>query len=545
VLQLAAVLAAFFVVYELVLTGLSEGSGVTLGERSVYLAGVVLFLFLACLMAWYLEPEVLREERWRWFAAIVLVLVWFGDVLLCFRGIPATQYASIDSEAARHEVIRHYLDTIHPYMGPLRMEVLYHQPQGSLRLMPDPDGLVSVVAAPAPVHDAAAILIQEAASLPMSLDMDAAAHPMTGIAAQMGLSVAQVIAVPLHGIDPQGGQLVVLGWADVEESGGLWTPDFDACDQLQRHMDASVWAACVIEAWSWLARHGQPQAEREGEREAAMAQLREALEETREAAALVRQDRMELAVQVQALRRWYAPCPPAPPVEQIESLLEAELIEALEELAQDDGPIVLAGAHGVGKTFVASCLHVLEGRPAGTCTLYVPTDHPGEDHRDNILGDEERGEPGALEVCVGGTLIIEEASWLAPGELMQVVEAARAQETRVVLCYTAEDAEQRSVLEGYPEDVFAALEAREIVIPKIARRTVRRAIVEHMVERLVVLHNKRISGVSPSAMSALCGFDCPGQLMQLESTIDVALRRLRGDFLEIGDLPQDVRRGVI
>jgi hypothetical protein len=544
VLQLAALMAAFFVVYELVLTGLSEGSGVTLGERSVYLAGVVLFLFFACLMAWYLEPVVLREERWRWFAAIVLVLVWFGDVLLCFRGMPATQFASLDSEQSRHEVIRHYLDNMSRYMGPLRLEILYHQQHGSLRLMPDAEAMLRVVPAPAPIHDAAAILIAEAASLPLPSAMDAADHPMTGIAQAMGLALAQVLSAPLHGLNAEGAQLLVLGWADVEEDPSqLWTPDFDACEQLQRKIDAEVWAACLVESWRWLAREGMPVAE-PVEEEDELAALRAELDEVSGAAAMVRHDRLELATQVQALRQWYVPAPPVP--EGFEGLLEEELVDALAFLAEDDGPIVLAGARGVGKTFVAACLHALEQRPEGTCTLYIPTHHAGTDHRDNILGDEERGTPGALEVCVGGTLIIEEASWLAPGELMQVVEAGRAQGTRVILCYTAEDAEEYSVLEGYPEGVAAALEAREVIIPKLSRRpAIRRAVVEHMVAQLAQIHERQISDVSPSAMSALCSFDCVGQLPQLESILDVALRRMRGDFLEIGDLPQDVRRGVI
>jgi hypothetical protein len=503
----------------------------------------VLFLFFACLMAWYLEPVVLREERWRWFAACVLVLVWFGDVLLCLRGMPSTQFAAIDGEQARHEAIRHYLDTLAPMMGPLRLEVLYHQPQGSLRLMPDPEALLRVEPAPTPIHDAVAIMLAEAASLPMPPMMDAADHPMAGIAQAMGLSLAQVVNAPLQGLNPEGAQLVVLGWADVEVGDDqIWTPDFDACEQIQRRLDAACWAACLVESWRWLAREGMPQAE-EPEVEDELAQLRAEVEELSSATTLVRHDRLELAVQVQALRQWFVPGPFIP--EGFEALIEPELVEALEYLAEDDGPIVLAGARGVGKTFVGACLHVLEDRPLGTCTLYIPAHHEGSDHRDNIIGDEDSGLPGVLEVCVGGTLIIEETSWLAPGEILQVVEAAKARNTRVVLCYTAEDAEQRSVLHGYPEGVAAELEEREVIIPKIARRpAIRRAVVESMVARLAEIHQREISDVSPSAMSALCGYELPGQLPQLESILDVALRKMRGDFLEIGDLPQDVRRGL-
>ncbi|MEM1349081.1 MAG: hypothetical protein AAGI01_11030, partial [Myxococcota bacterium] len=108
-LQLAAVLTGFFLIFEIVLTGLHEGAGVSLGERSIFLAGLIAFVLLSGAVAFSLDPMAFREERWWWFVSVALAIMWFGDVLLCFRGTPPTPFEELSTSPKRREQLLFYL----------------------------------------------------------------------------------------------------------------------------------------------------------------------------------------------------------------------------------------------------------------------------------------------------------------------------------------------------------------------------------------------------------------------------------------------------
>ena len=51
-------------------------------------------------------------------------------------------------------------------------------------------------------------------------------------------------------------------------------------------------------------------------------------------------------------------------------------------------------------------------------------------------------------------------------------------------------------------------------------------------------------GHGSAAFKAMLGYDWPGNLDELILTMERAVRHGQGDFIELGDLPLDVRRGT-
>src|SRR5699024_3699585 len=81
-LHVAAVIAGLFVVYEIFVASIeTDAPGSSLGEGSGYIAWILVLSLFSALLAWYLVPISFEEFRWRWFATVIVGLVWFGDVL--------------------------------------------------------------------------------------------------------------------------------------------------------------------------------------------------------------------------------------------------------------------------------------------------------------------------------------------------------------------------------------------------------------------------------------------------------------------------------
>lgn len=563
-LQFAAVLAGLFVIFEVVLTGLNEGSGVLLGERSVYLAGLLLFILFASIVAYSVEPVLFREDRWRWFAAIVLALVWFGDVLLCFRGLPTTPFAEIASPQVRRERVELFLDEI---------AELYPQVEPSLALargdevflFAREEGEVALSRADASMADAIAILLQEKARVPAALGMEAGSDPMLGIADTMGIGLAMILMPPYQGLEAADVEVVLLGLKRDEAP----PIPVEELDFAQQRVGAGVWAASIIEVLVEMIdaapaprrvaevsaapeleeQPEEPEVTPEDEALEQLARQEEVVEELRREQALLRRDRLELAGQVQALLRWYNPAPPLPA--RFDELLEQELLDALAFLCEEPAPIALVGPRGAGKTFIASAAHMLEQRAPAPCILYDASTWMPEDHAANLLGElsEEQIAAGeepspAFDACAHGTLVIQRAGWLPPALITPLCDRALTRGVRVYLCFDEPDV-SRSPLSGLDEEALAILGERELVIPPLCERAALLAsLLRHYLDELAIEHQRDLSDVSPAAMKALSSYDWPGNVDELITTLDVAIRRSRGDFLELGDLPLDVRRGT-
>ena len=570
-LQFAAVLAGLFVIFEIVLTGLNEGSGTLLGERSVYLAGILLFVILACVVSYSIEPVAFREERWRWFAAIVLAMVWFGDILLCFRGVPSTPLAEIATPIARRERLAYFLEEIallYPQVRPAL--VIAHDDQVFVL---DPENNFELDRADKPLSDAIAILLQERARVPAPLDVPEPTDPMAGIAKTMGIGLAMQMLRPYHGMEVEGASLVLLGYQRED----MPPVPVQELDFAQHRMSVTVWGAAMLEL-TMLALDRMPtlladatarakeeeqarvaalpapseQLERAGEE---LDEAREALTELEQESKMLRKDRLELVTQVASLTRWLQPAPALPP--NFEELLEPELLGSLEQLFADVAPIVLSGPRGAGKTFIASAGHWLEGRAPLPCVLYDAALFAPEDHAPNLLGHErvvasEDGEdippteePVVFEACRQGTLVIQRAEWL-PAEVFEgLLEQSLTYDVRLYLCFDVSDLQGGSPLEAATEEARVVLEPREVLIPGFEHRhSIKEVVIRHWLEEAAWFAQREVVDLSPAALKAMLGYEWPGNLDEVVLTLERSVRQGQGDFIELGDLPLDVRRGT-
>jgi DNA-binding NtrC family response regulator len=154
-----------------------------------------------------------------------------------------------------------------------------------------------------------------------------------------------------------------------------------------------------------------------------------------------------------------------------------------------DGPILIRGETGTGKTVLARWIHRHSRRAAGPL---VPVNCAGlsrEASSDELFGHEKGSFPGATACRTGlvessdrGTLLLDEIGDLDPtaqGKLLRVVEEGRftrlggVEERRTDMCLvvTTQRNLERRVAEGtFREDLYFRIERLTLVVPPLRER---------------------------------------------------------------------------
>jgi two-component system response regulator HydG len=165
---------------------------------------------------------------------------------------------------------------------------------------------------------------------------------------------------------------------------------------------------------------------------------------------------------------------------------------------------------------------------------------------------------GRFERANGGTLFLDEVgemSGSAQVKLLRVLQEGEVErlggtqtikvDTRVVAA-TNKDL-QREVQEGrFREDLYFRLNVVEVRIPSLAsRREDVPLLAEHFLRRYAAKNAKVVRGFSDEASSVLENYAWPGNIRELEHAVERAVVLCRSEVIELGDLPEAIRRGPI
>lgn len=528
-LHLSAVVALLYIVYEII-AGISKSGGATFGERSGYLAGFLALTCLGGLFAYFTDPEIFVEEIWIWFAVIMAALVWFGDVLFALRGRSGAVFGDIVDAVGRREVLAAYLDRVSETLPETELELIVWEPSRSVAFR---SGIAELHGdqTSAELHDAISILIQEHTTIPLPDGVDRHTDPMAGIAQTMEMTIAMAYTPPNGAILIPDVEVVLVGF-DASPAGEIaHYASIDTLEMAQEMMSSQVWVAAMAEALPLLTRE-QPSTVKREEAEAARAEAQRLNDELAEATStleFLRRDRSELAAHAQtltgAIRDFLFP-----DLDLAESLLEPELIEGIDYLLEDDAPILVSGAIGTGKRFVAAVAHHRDERYPGELALWDACP-------DSPAATEGRmPSQDVWSAVMGGALVIRSAQWLNDSQLRALIDTA-AQDHRLVLLFEDSDAEARSALDGRGDDLAASLMHRELVLPSLAKRpAVFDALFDHFLERANIRFRKNVVGFSDAAVERLREYDFPGNIAELEFVIDRAVSSSSDEIIDVEDL---------
>src|SRR6516225_7379717 len=217
-----------------------------------------------------------------------------------------------------------------------------------------------------------------------------------------------------------------------------------------------------------------------------------------------------------------------------------EVLSIVERVAPTNSTVLLGGESGVGKDLIARAMHQHSRRSSGPFVKINCTAIP-----ENLLESElfgyERGaftgavnpKPGKFELADKGTIFLDEIGDVPSAIQVKLLRVLQEREfehlggTKTlkvdVRLVAATNRDLRAALEQgtFREDLYYRLNVVPIDIPPLReRREDIPDLANHFLARFARDNEKEIEGIAPAAIKALMDYHWPGNVRQLENTIE-------------------------
>jgi DNA-binding NtrC family response regulator len=226
-------------------------------------------------------------------------------------------------------------------------------------------------------------------------------------------------------------------------------------------------------------------------------------------------------------------------------------------VAGSDSTVLIRGESGTGKDLIARAIHLHSPRCNGpfvtiNCAALPETLLESElfGHRKGSFTGAIKDKDGLFKVAEGGTFFLDEignTSLAIQVKLLRVLEEKKITpvgqtqpidvDVRLIAATNA-DLEADVKSNRFRPDLFYRLNVIPIDIPALRERVEDIPIlVEYFISRFCEKGGQALKEISPEAMEVLTRFPWPGNVRQLENTIERAILLSRSDRLEKSDLP--------
>jgi DNA-binding NtrC family response regulator len=236
-----------------------------------------------------------------------------------------------------------------------------------------------------------------------------------------------------------------------------------------------------------------------------------------------------------------------------------EVLALVTRVASTNSTVLLGGESGVGKDLIARAIHQNSRRAAGPFIKVNSTAIPDTLFESELFGFEKgaftgalASKPGKFELADKGTLFLDEIGdvpALIQVKLLRVLqerEFERLGSTKTlkvdVRLLAATNRDLRAALEQgtFREDLYYRLNVIPIDIPPLREHKEDIPdLVNHFLSRFARDSEREISGVTPDALSLLMNYHWPGNVRQLENTIERAVALSSGTLLDVADIHLD------
>jgi two-component system, NtrC family, response regulator PilR len=233
-----------------------------------------------------------------------------------------------------------------------------------------------------------------------------------------------------------------------------------------------------------------------------------------------------------------------------------KLKQTIRTVASTQSTVLIYGESGTGKELVARAVHSCSPRSTEAfvsinCGAFPETLLESElfGYVKGAFTGANQNKRGLFEVSDGGTIFLDEI-----GEMdltMQVKLLRVLQERSVrpvggtdeiaidvrVIAATNRDLERQVAENTFREDLYYRLSVIPVTVPPLRnRREDLPMLVSHFIKKYVPAAGKSIAHINPSSLSALANYDWPGNVRQLENTIERAVALETGEELHV-ELP--------
>ncbi len=233
-----------------------------------------------------------------------------------------------------------------------------------------------------------------------------------------------------------------------------------------------------------------------------------------------------------------------------------KILDIVKRISPSDSTVLITGESGTGKEILAREIHNHSPRRNAPivvvdCGALVETLFESElfGHVKGSFTGAHETKHGRFEVANGGTIFLDEISNISlniQAKLLRVIQEREV--TRVgsnkpikvdvrILAATNENLADLVRKEKFREDLFYRLSVVPLNLPPLRERKEDiPSLIDHFVKKYGKRTRKEIKGVSPAVKKALMEYNWPGNIRELENTIERATVLSKGERIELEDL---------
>ncbi|MGH9649873.1 MAG: sigma-54-dependent transcriptional regulator, partial [Terriglobales bacterium] len=240
------------------------------------------------------------------------------------------------------------------------------------------------------------------------------------------------------------------------------------------------------------------------------------------------------------------------------SAVMEKLKETIRTIAPTGSSVVIQGESGTGKELVARAVHACSPRASEpflsiNCGAFPETLLESElfGYVKGAFTGASQNKRGLLEAAHGGTLFLDEISETSLAmqvKLLRVLQErlvrplGGTQEVAIdvrVISATNKDLDRLVAGNAFREDLYYRISVIPIHVPPLReRREDIPLLTNHFLRKYAPAAGKQIHRIAPNSLEALVDYEWPGNVRQLENTIERAVALETGDELHL-ELPQE------
>lgn len=243
-----------------------------------------------------------------------------------------------------------------------------------------------------------------------------------------------------------------------------------------------------------------------------------------------------------------------------ESAAMRKVLDLIAKLANTDSTVLLCGESGTGKELAACALHRASARREGPFIAINCAAIPEALLESELFGYDKGAFTGAaaakrgqVELANGGTLFFDEIGELAPAlqaKLLRVLQEREfmrvggSRPVRIdvrVVAATNRDLAAAVKSGTFRQDLYYRLNVISVILPPLRdRREDIPPLASYFASKFSAKCKRRVLGISPEAESCLMRYDWPGNIRELENTIERAVVLGSSDLILPEDLPESL-----
>jgi PAS domain S-box-containing protein len=238
-----------------------------------------------------------------------------------------------------------------------------------------------------------------------------------------------------------------------------------------------------------------------------------------------------------------------------------KLYALIEDLADVQTTVLITGESGTGKELVAEAIHYTGSRSGYplvkvNCSALSETLLESElfGHVKGAFTGADRNKTGRFQKAHGGTIFLDEIGDISPRMQLRLLRVLQEKiiervgdstpikvDVRVITA-TNQDLPRKVKLKQFREDLYYRLKVMELHLPPLReRRDDIPILINHFLQKLNKKLNKNIQAVSEDVQKVFMDYPWPGNIRELENTLEHSFIVCRQNTITVDHLPQSLK----